>query len=270
MKISKLFSNILLTLFIVVSLSVSYSIAKIMAKPPIFVSRQESSYNINNAFWTYFHLGQKRLISSLMWVTTIVDADVEHYKKRDLNSWIFLRFSTISILEPLFKETYSFGGPYLSIAKDDITGASYIYDRGLKFYPNDYNILYNASFHYYFESHEYDKAKVSLERLIVNPKTPLFAFTSLARIKADQVGHEDAYIFLSEYLKKLSPDSIMHKKITQYLYRLKADIDLECLNHAKDSNKCALNDYEGIPYRKEAGAYIANKNYPEFKIKRRK
>lgn len=267
MKVSKLFNNTLLMLIILASLSTSYLVCRLVEKPYLSISKQDSSYNINSTFWTYLNLGQKRLISSLLWVATILDADVEHYKKRDLNSWIFLRFSTISMLEPLFRETYSFGAPYLSIAKDDLSGASYLYERGLKFYPDDYTILYNASFHYYFESHEYDKAEATLEKLVKHPKTPTFAFTSLARIKANQTNLKDAFIFLSEYLTKQSPDSFIYKKIEEYLYSLKAEIDLQCLN-AKEIN-CSKVDYDGRPYLELNGHYQAAKKFVPFTIKKK-
>jgi len=233
-------------------LSGSFIISKNYKTPPIFISKQQSTLNINENFWMYFNLGQKRLLSSLYWVSTILDSDIDHYKNKDLNSWMFLRFNTISILEPLFYENYQFGGPYLSIVKDDLEGASILYDKGLTIYPNDYSLLFNSGFHYYFEKRDLNKAYPILAKLKTHKKTPQFMISSLARIESERGNLDDSFIILQEYQQRFLYDSVIRKKINEQLYSIKAEIDLKCLNEKNE--RCSRTDYEG-------NAYVFKNNY---------
>ena len=63
------------------------------------------------------------MISSLLWTHTLLFSDYEHYKNDDLDSWMYLRFNTITDLDPRMYEAYNYGGQYLSIVKDDVFGA---------------------------------------------------------------------------------------------------------------------------------------------------
>jgi len=142
----------------------------------MFVSKQDSSINFNNNLYAYLNAGLKRFISSSIWISTILESDVEHYKSKDLNSWMYLRFNSISLLEPQFIENYRFGGVYLSIIKDDIVGASKLYRQGLAVYPDDYSLIKNASFHFYFEAKDVQsaypllKSSKNIQQIINSPE----------------------------------------------------------------------------------------------------
>lgn len=263
MKLSKCLSSSFYTLLIGATLSGAFFLSKNNEKPPIFITKQQSTLNINENFWLYFNLGQKRLISSLYWVSTILDSDIDHYKNRDLNSWMFLRFNTISLLEPEFYENYKFGGPYLSIIKDDLSGADIIYDKGLSHYPNDYSLLLNSSFHYYFEQKNLDKAYPILMKLRNNPKTPQYIISSLARIESDRGNLDDSLTILKEYQDRFEKESILWKKIDTQIYSLKAEIDLTCLNH--QLKKCSLVDHEGNKYLMKEGIFVAPKPWTPYR-----
>lgn len=260
----------LLTAVIVVTLFIgAHAISLRSEKPPLFISKQQSTVNLNNDILSYINLGQKRLISSILWIATILESDHEHYKNKDLNSWMFLRFNTISLLEPQFREVYSFGGPYLSIIKDDLEGASYIYRRGLKYYPNDHSILSNAGFHFYFEVGDDQESEPIFERLLNHKKSPPWILTTLTKIKAGKGNKTDALIFLNEYQDKFSSHKLLAEKIYEYRYALKAEIDLECLN-SKKFKECSLKDLDNNPYRIVNGIYISNKNYPPVSSRNKK
>lgn len=269
MQISKHITSLVLALIILVSLSISYQFSKDVEKPYIFITKQESSFNLDAKFWNYFHLGQKRLISSLLWVSTLLESDQDHYKKNDLNSWMFLRFQTISLLEPLFYETYNFGGLYLSIIKDDLAGATVLYNKGLEFYPKDFNLLKNASFHFYFEVQDYKAAYDVLKRLKELPNIDPIMLNSLARIESQNGNLQDAYDLLAATYNSLKDkNGFLAKKINLQLYSIKAEIDLTCLNSKKIN--CSYSDYEGNQYiRQKDGSYKAFKKWEEFRIKRK-
>ena len=142
-------------------------LGSIIVKPPLKVSMQDAAINFEESFSKLATLGHGRLVGAITWVLTLLEGDIEHYKQKDGNSWMYYRFRSISIYDPLFYENYRFGGQYLSIIKDDIKGASLIYDKGLEFYPDDFELNYHAGFHYYFEDGQLDKAINSYERLLM-------------------------------------------------------------------------------------------------------
>lgn len=263
MKLSKSLSSYFYVLVIILSLSGAFLISKNSEKPPIFVSSQQSTINIDENFWLYFNLGQKRLISSLYWIATILEADVDHYKDRDLNSWMFIRFNTISLLEPNFYKNYNFGGPYLSIIKDDLTGADIIYNKGLKKFPKDYSLLLNSGFHYYFEKKDLTKAYPILTKLKDHHKTPQYIISSLARIESERGNLNDSFLILKEYQDRFEEHSIIWQKINEQLYSIKAELDLNCLNNKlKD---CSKIDLDGTAYLLQDNKYKASKQWVPYR-----
>lgn len=265
MKLSKSLSSSLYVFFIILSLSGSYYISKTNNPPALFISKQQSTLNINENFWMYFNLGQKRLISSLYWVNTILDSDVDHYKNKDLNSWMFLRFNTISLIEPKFYENYKFGGPYLSIVKDDLNGADIIYNKGLTQYPEDYSLLLNSGFHYYFEQRNLEKAYPILLKLKKNPKTPQYIISALARIESNKGNLEDSFIILKEYQSRFRDDTVIYDKINEQLYSIKAEMDLNCLNN--NLSNCSRVDLDKNPYIQQNLKYKAPKKWVPYRPK---
>lgn len=270
MRINKLTSNLFSILIIVVFLSGSFFIAQKYEKPSLFITKQQSSVNLDESFWRYFNLGQKRLFSSLLWIATILESDQDHYKGKDLNSWMFLRFKNISSLEPLFYENYYFGSQYLSIIKDDIEGASYIYRKGLEVYPNDLPLLRNAAFHFYYEAQDYDASKEVLRMIRLHPDASPAMFTTLARIESQNGNLEDAFAILKDAYESLKvKDSFLGEKILSQLYAIKAEIDLKCLNETKE--KCSQLDLEGRAYIKNAeGFFKAQRDWTPFRVKKKK
>lgn len=239
-------------------------------KPFIFITKQEDSLNFNDKFLVHYNLGLKRLISSTLWISTILESDNDHYKKKDLNSWMFLRFNTIGNLEPLFYENYLFGGTYLSIIKDDLEGASLIYDKGLSFYGDDFALLRDAGFHYYFEVQNYPKAYQLYSKLKNNPKTSPIIISSLARMEKSQGNIEGAYeLLLNRYSQLSDKNSFVAERLRLHLYSLKAEIDLNCLNGI-EKKICDTVDFLGNNYQKKNGSYEAIKLWEPFKITKKK
>lgn len=265
MKLSKSLSSFFYVLIVVLILSSAYSVSRKNEKPAIFVSNQQSIININENFWLYLNLGQKRLISSLYWIATILDSDVDHYKNRDLNSWMFIRFNTISLIDPKFYENYSFGGPYLSIIKDDLNGADIIYSKGLINYPDDYSILLNSGFHYYFEQRNPAKAYPIWTKLKNLKKTPQYVISAIARIESERGNLNDSFLILKEYQSRFPKNSLIWNKVNEQLYSVKAEIDLECLN--KKLENCSTTDWDGTPYVLLNGVFKASKKWILYRPK---
>jgi hypothetical protein len=245
-------------------LLIALAINQELTKPPIVITKQDDALNLNDEMLQKFNLGLKRLLSSFLWVSTILESDIDHYKKKDLNSWMFLRFNSISILEPKFYENYVFGGMYLSIIKDDIGGAGIIYQKGVSAYPNDYYLLKNAAFHFYFEAKDLEKSYNLFNRLQVFKGTS-FTKITLSRLEAKNGNLEKAFFLLNEHQKNYPPSSMVGKKIFDYRYSVKAEIDLDCLNN--NHKNCSLYDLENNSYLKINNLFKASKAWMPYRPK---
>jgi hypothetical protein len=265
MKISKFFREQCLIFSAGLFLCLSLFLSNNLSPPIIFINRQEASININSNVTRFFHMGQKRLISSLLWITTILESDVDHYHNKDLNSWMFLRFKSISDLEPKFYENYIFGGIYLSIVKDDLQGASFIYDRGVKLFPDDYNLLKNAAYHFYFEVGDQKKSYELYSRLRLHPKLTPVMLNTLARLESQNGNLGLAFELLSDQLARL-PDksSFIFQKIEESLYAIKAEIDLKCLN-TRNKN-CSSVDLKNKKYIFNGVSFSAETKWTPFRV----
>lgn len=261
MNISKQLKTIVLLSTSLAFFSVANIIARKKEPPTIVISKQDSTFNLKNNYWNYVNYGQKRLLSSLYWIATILESDHEHYKQKDLNSWMFLRFKTISELEPMFYQNYKFSGIYLSIVKDDLEGASYMYDKGLSFYPDDYYLLSNAAFHYRFEVKDQEKAYPIFLRLSQNHTLPAALVGSFAKLEASN-DPQNALIVLSETQKQFTKDNAIYQKLEEYKNALQVKIDLKCLNE-KRSN-CNKIDPEGRPYFLKEGKFTTETKIQEI------
>jgi len=126
---------------------------------------EEKSIKVNSTLFNILNFGHKRLLSALTWTKTIMDSDISHDRSANLNSWMFYRINLITTLEPYYYDVYLIGGQYLSIIKDDLKGASIIYDKGIDYFPRDFSLLYNGGFHYLHEVKDLDQATKLYQRL---------------------------------------------------------------------------------------------------------
>jgi len=259
----KTFTPCIVVLFLII-----FSLYSVTKKPKIDVSLQEQAINLNPNLLRITSLGQSRLISSLLWIETLLNSDTTHYDQDNLQNWMYLRFNTITELDPKFYEAYLYGGIYLSIIKDDDQGALYIYEKGLKHFPDDYYLNLNASFHYFYELGDIDKSLISLQKIYQNPLAPSYLPTLYARLKSTKGDLKSAMTLLFDLYRSAPKGSSLQKSYAQKLYALKAEIDLNCLN--SNNKKCALKDFYGEKYQRlENGKYKALLDWKPFKIKKR-
>lgn len=262
---SRKFSNIIFQLIaIVFFLIASNLILKTLDKPIIKISKQESAINLNASIIDSFSLGYRRFITSLFWISTILESDHEHYKNKDANSWMFLRFNLIATLDPKFYENYVFGGQYLSIIKDDDIGAKIILDKGLNFFSNDYNLLLIASFHYYFELQQHKEAIKIYKRLITFPQVPRHIISFYSKMISQESVTEEVFAILKELYEKNKHITFLKNRYHDNLYAIRAELDLFCLNTKK--NNCRSNDFSGFPYLFKDGKFQAQKKWVPFRV----
>lgn len=235
-----------------------------LVKPKIEVTKQDSAINFNTTFLKLFSMGNKRFISDLIWVQTLLESDDSHYKKRDLNSWMYIRFNNIAALDPNFYQNYLWGGIYLSIIKDDRLGAAEIFEKGLKIFPDDYDLNFNASFNYYAQLGNYSRAYELLKKIQHHPKSPAFLPTLAAKIKfQNDFDYQGTIEFLLEQYKT-TKDEMVKQKIEKNIYALKAENDLNCLNAGL--NDCEKIDAHGRPYQKIDGQFKAARPFTPYRL----
>jgi tetratricopeptide (TPR) repeat protein len=238
-------------------------------RPDLQVSKQETAINVDNTFLQMLAAGNKRLLADVIWIFTLLESDLEKYQKKDAGDWMFLRFQTIANLDPLFYENYLYGGQYLSIVKDDLEGASVIYERGIEKYPNDFALNLNAGFNYYFELGNYEAGLRLLDKIKDNPKAPVTLPSIVNKLKLE-TGTDPEAIFLLVYDRyQKTHDEFLKEKLYSDLYSIRAEIDLNCLNAGKAN--CHKQDLEGSPYiRKSDGHFHANKPFLNYRLKKKR
>lgn len=231
--------------------------------PKLVINKEDSSYTINKNFLSYASFGNQRLFSSILWTYTLLSADIVHIEDQSKSSWLYERFNTISFLDKDFYENYLYGGQYLSIIKDDIYGAEKIYSKGLEIYPDDFNLLWNSGFNYYFELKEYKKALEVYEHLFKLGGADRFKILPIfiSNLKSENHGNELAFNYLVNIYRTM-PDGSIKDNVEADLYAYKALIDLYCLN--KTNRQCQSLDFYGNPYIKKDNIY-----YPEKALKKK-
>jgi hypothetical protein len=258
-------------IFLIVSLIfivLSGLVKNIQTLSPLSIPKQSTALNFNHDILKIFSLGQSRLISDILWITTLLESDLIHYKKKDLNSWMFHRFNTISNLDPLFLRNYQFGGQYLNIIKDDIFGSKIIFERGLKYFPNDYDLNYHVGYLYAFEIQDFEKALSKYLLIKDNPKAPKFIKSLLTKLKFRSTNDLELAFELTLHNYQTTKDSYLKSKLESDLYAIKATIDLYCLNNLK--LECKTKDYFNESYILKDGKYSSKKEFKEYGLKLRK
>lgn len=260
--------NLYFALLIALVFGFTLAVHKSFEPPAINVSKQDSARNINRDFLRLFSSGHKRILASSLWILTLLEADEEKYRKKDGNSWMYHRFMSIADLEPEFYQNYLYGGMFLSIIKDDLSGAAELYERGLKYYPDDYNLNYNSGFNYYFEMGDFEKGLTCLEKIVNNPRASWRIKFLVNKLKFEITNQYDTALEFLRHNLSLTKDVALKTKLKSDIYSLKAERDLTCLNENKTD--CERIDEEGKPYLFKNGKWGSQKNYQPYKIFRNK
>lgn len=238
-----------------------------LEKPIIKLSKQETALNINKELLIFSSAGNKRLLTDLLWIQTLIESDIEHYGNRDLNNWLFVRFSTISVLDPKFYENYLFGGQYLAIVKDDLEGASYIYEKGLSQYPDDYRLNFQNGFLNYYEIGNNEKGLKYLSKIQNNPRAPIFISSIINKLKYESGEDLESIYKLVLHNYETSGDERLRQKLRGDLFSIKTEIDLLCLNQKREN--CSLEDIDGNKYVLKDGSYHSTKPFLLYRINKR-
>jgi len=224
-KINKIKENFVFIVIIISLISIYGFINHKIKRPKIKINYQNHSINLKKKFFRVFNFGQRKMISKLIWIKTLLNFDDNNHKSLDSSSWIFLRLNTITDLDPYFYDPYLYGGQYLSIIKSEPLGASLIYDKGLKLFPKDFWLNLNAGFNSYFELKKKKDSIKYYQKALLNPLMEKYN-SSLPNFFLKIIHSNDklaAYNILKISLNN-TKDPKIRKKIKTILYSIKKDI----------------------------------------------
>lgn len=265
MNLAIITRNFLLLFVAIFFLAIAGLTSRNFKKPEINILKQDSAININTKLIKLFSAGQVRLITDFLWIATILESDIDHYKKKDLNSWMYLRFQSIINLDPKFKMAYEFGGKYLSIVKDDIQGAKKILDLALERFPDSYDVLYSAAFLYAFELNDFEAGAKLYEKLLSFEKAPKYLPSLIAKLKFKSgASLEESYQIVKDFYDNEQEETILKQKLRSDLYAIKAELDLKCLNSGE--SRCNRTDFYGDKYFYKNGKWNALKPFKKYQL----
>lgn len=134
----------------------------------------------------YFTFGFDEVVADSFWLRVIQNFDFceENQNKTDSaivhvatagftervdisrcrRAWVYQMLDFITELSPKFFMAYLMGGSVLSVAVDDVEGASLLYAKGIKNFPNNWLLLYRAAYHELYERGNVSQAAIFLTR----------------------------------------------------------------------------------------------------------
>lgn len=99
-----------------------------------------------------FSFGYADYYADILWLRLIQDIDFcEKGKRKCSEAWAYKMLNTITDLSPKFRSAYASGSLALSVLVDDIKGASKIFRKAVKAFPDDWQILYISAYHFLLE-----------------------------------------------------------------------------------------------------------------------
>jgi hypothetical protein len=260
-------TNLILSTLGIFSILLAMLIDQKIKFPLPEVSKQEIALNVKSQFIKLTSIGLKRVMSDLFWIQSLMESDLDHYKKKDLNSWLYLRFLTISELDPKFYENYYYGAQYLMVIKDDLSGSEDLLLRGLKPYPKDVGLNWQMGYLKAIEQGKPLEAIKFFDVIKFDPNRPKMFDSLYTKIASNTLGMKEAFdyaVMMLEERRDMKDDPIK-ERLQKQAYTLKAMIDLDCLN-SKKSN-CSVHDFFGNPYIKKEGQYTAPRELIPMNLK---
>lgn len=183
-----------------------------------------------------FSFGNNSQLADLLWLNFIQEIDAfnelkiveAHLCPDKVTSWHYHTINLGMELDPNFYEMAAIGPLIISVTISDAVGASILFDKAVKNFPNNWKILYQASYQAQFEEKNYKKAADLLFRAGKNG-APLWVY-SLAGGLYNRAGLTIFANSVYEYLVKSFPED----KVTQ---RLKDKLENKVKNfYEKESN----------------------------------
>ena len=167
----------------------------------------------------HLHFSFNEPLADGMWIRAIQDFDyceeeISHQNCRG-NGWLAKMLDAITNLAPQFRMPYATGGLALTVIISDYAGASIIFDKAVKAFPNDWPILYRAAYHALYEEKDKSKAARLLIRSAQNGGGEWFY--NLAATLYSETGQKILGKRLYDQLKKEDYNPLVLKRMREKL-----------------------------------------------------
>lgn len=163
--------------------------------------------------------GFQETAADALWIRTVQDMDFceQQIEQNNCvnNSWLYTMLDAITNLSPHFRVAYSAGTLALTVLISDIQGATQLFEKALKYFPNDWVINYRAGYHYIYEVKDKKRAAVLLEKAAKNGGPPWLY--SLAGGLYSESGSEQAAQTLLKYMIQTEQDEVIIKRLQDKL-----------------------------------------------------
>jgi hypothetical protein len=167
----------------------------------------------------HFHFGYNENIADTLWLRVIQDFDFCEKsignKLCQGNGWVSKILYTISFLSPHFRMAMFTGPLMLTVVVNDIAGASKVFDRAVKLFPEDWSILYAAGYQALIEEKDKPKAARLLE-MAAQHGAPSWIYGMASRLYTE-AGEKEMAVRLYESLAHSSLNPVLLSEIRKRL-----------------------------------------------------
>lgn len=181
------------------------------------------------ALLKHFTFGYTENFSDGLWIRVIQDigyceerpeAEIASNVRSDKScdrGWVYQMLNAITELTPKFRIVYTMGATSLSVLVEDRAGAAALFERGIQNFPNDWSILYRASYHYLVEMGDPVRAADLLVRA-GNNGAPVWVYSLAGKLYTT---HGQALV-----AKTVLEDALEQHKDSRYALRLKSRLEV--------------------------------------------
>lgn len=171
----------------------------------------------------YFSFGNNEQLVDLLWIRFLQEVDAyNEYKIAEAHlcpdatsSWHFQILNVAIDLDPKFYEMAITGPLAVSVTISDAKGASILFDKVVKNFPNKWKVLYQAGYQAIFEEKDFKKAADLLTRAGQNG-APNWVL-SLAGGLYNEVGMKTLAESIYQYLVDKFPEDQVTRNLKQKL-----------------------------------------------------
>lgn len=170
--------------------------------------------------------GYAEVMADSLWIRSLQDFDYcEMQIQKNIcvnNSWLFQMLDAVTNLSPHFRIAYAAGALALTVIISDIEGATKIFDKGVKNFPNDWPILYRAAYHYLYEVKDKKRAAELLIQAGQNGAPP-WVFSLAGRLYSDSGNTELAESLLAQMIQT-KQDPTLIKRLQDKINSMRASL----------------------------------------------
>lgn len=166
--------------------------------------------------------GLKEQVADFLWLRAVQDFD---YCEKSLapqscvgEGWLFRMLDLIGELSPSFRMPMAAGPIALTVVVNDIKGASRLFDRAVRNFPNDWPILSRAAYHALYEENDKEKAAGLMRRAAQNG-APAWYYLLATRLYTEAGRLAVAEALFAQLAQDPNPDKVLLETLAK---RLKA------------------------------------------------